>query len=627
MTLRPLSARGPLGFAMVALTAVIATTVGLAQSGPRTIGVDEIRPGMRGYGLSVLSGTTPERFDVEVIDVLHNFRPDQDLILVRTPHPLLNRARAVGGMSGSPVYLDGRLAGAYAYGWPYGTDPVIGVTPIANMLAELNRPVRPSSFPGAELFPTAPGAQRAVGRRPRASSGRTAALPPLDADALTGIRADIARVAQARANGPVGLVPAQTPMMLGGFTDDVARMLSEHLGGLGLDPVQTGGSGSAPAAANAQYVDGGAIGVQLVRGDMNTTGIGTVTHVGGQRVVAFGHPMLNGGETGLPTTTARVLHVLVSEQRSFKIAEAITPLGTLVHDRQSAIVIDTRFQAATIPLRVRLHGVEGAPRTEWNMELAHHRSFSPMLAYASVLNVLKAAAADSTDVVFRARTQVRLEGRAPLVFEEQGFMDDGPAGASSLASMRVFAAMLAAFDNPFGPARVLGLEVDLELDYRRDVLQMVSASTTEEEVEAGALVPVYLRIRRWGLPDTTRVVQVRIPRHAAGETLQITIAAGPTQGREHGRPRNLDEFLRDLGDRYPATSLVAAIALPTRGLRFDGHAVSGLPGSALDALHPATGTLVSAPFETRERQELPMGDVVFGSARLTVRVRPARATP
>lgn len=105
MTLRPLSARGPLGVAMVALTAVIATTVGLAQSGPRTIGVDEIRPGMRGYGLSVLSGTTPERFDVEVIDVLHNFRPDQDLILVRTPHPLLNRARAVGGMSGSPVYL------------------------------------------------------------------------------------------------------------------------------------------------------------------------------------------------------------------------------------------------------------------------------------------------------------------------------------------------------------------------------------------------------------------------------------------------------------------------------------------------------------------------------------------
>jgi hypothetical protein len=337
--------------------------------------------------------------------------------------------------------------------------------------------------------------------------------------------------------------------------------------------------------------------------------------------------MLNGGQVGLPTTTARVLHVLVSDARSFKIAEAITPLGTLVHDRQSAIVVDTRFQAATIPLRVRLHGVEGAPRTEWNMELAHHRSFSPLLAYASVLNALKAAAADSTDVVFRARTQLRLEGRAPIVYEERGYMEAGPAEAGALAQMRVFAAMLAAFDNPFGPARVLGLEVDLEIDYRRDVLQVVSATTTEEEVEAGALVPVYLRLRRWGQPDSTRVVQVRVPRHAAGDTLQVSISPGPSQTREHGRPRDLDEYLRNLGDRYPATSLVAAIALPTRGLRFDGHAVSALPGSALDALHPTNGTLVSAPFETRERQELPMGDVVLGSARLTLRVRQASTTP
>ncbi|MEZ4329603.1 MAG: hypothetical protein R3B40_30505 [Polyangiales bacterium] len=619
--------RGQVLIGVLGLLAAVGATVGLAQTGPRTIGVDEIHPGMRGYGLSVLSGTEPERFDVEVIDVLHNFRPDQDLILVRTPHPLLNRARAVGGMSGSPVYLDGRLAGAYAYGWPYGTDPVIGVTPIASMLAELNRPVRASSFPGAEVFPTAPGAGRATSRRPRAGGGRAAALPPTDADALTGIRGDIARVAQARVNGPVGLQPAQTPMMLGGFTDDVAQLLSRQLSALGLDPVQAGGSGAAAPQPNARYVDGGSIGVQLVRGDMNTTGIGTVTHVGGQRVVAFGHPMLNGGETGLPTTTARVLHVLVSEARSFKIAEAITPLGTLVHDRQSAIVIDTRFQAATIPLRVRLHGVEGAPRTEWNMELAHHRSFSPMLAYASVLNALKAAAADSTDVVYRARTRLRLEGRDALEFEERGYMDDGPAEAGTLAQLRVFAAMLAAFDNPFGPARVLGVEIDLEVDYRRDVLQLVSATTLEEEVEAGSTVPVYLRLRRWGQPDTTRVVQVRVPRHAAGESLQLTIAPGPSQTREHGRPRDLDEYLRDLGDRYAATSLVAAIALPTRGLRFDGHAVSALPGSALDALHPTNGTLVSAPFETRERQELPMGDVVFGSARLTLRVRPARANP
>lgn len=613
--------------ALVTTLAAVAATVGIAQSGPRTIGVDEIRPGMRGYGLSVLSGTEPERFDVEVIDVLHNFRPDQDLILVRTPHPLLNRARAVGGMSGSPVYLDGRLAGAYAYGWPYGTDPVIGVTPIANMLAELHRPLRPSSFPGAELFPTSSGGARGAARRPAPSTPRTASLPPTDTDAFASVRSEVARLAQSRAQGPVGLVPAQTPIMLGGFTDGVARMLSRELAGLGLDPVQTGGAGRPTRDPAARYIDGGSIGVQLVRGDMATTGVGTVTHVGGDRVVAFGHPMVNGGESGLPTSTARVLHVLVSDQRSFKIAEAVSPLGALVHDRQSAIVIDTRIAAATIPMRVRLHGIEGAPRTEWNMEVAYHRALSPMLAYSSLINALQSSAADSTDVVFRARTQVRLEGHDPISFEERGYMDAGPAEAGALAQMRMFAVMMAAFDNPFGPVRVTGIEVDLEVDYRRDVLQVVAATTTQDEVEAGDVVPVYLQIRRWGEPDTTRVVHVRIPRHVAGETLQITIAPGPSQTREHGRPSDLAEYLRDLGDRYPATSLVAAIALPTRGLRFDNHAVSGLPPSALDALQPVTGALVSAPFETRVRQELPMGDVVFGSARLTLRVRQPRATP
>ena len=131
----------------------------IALSTPGFIHVDEIKPGMKGYGLSVFRGTEPERFDVEVIDVLDNFRPDQDLILIRTPHPLLDRARGVAGMSGSPIYLDGRLAGAYAYGWSYGTDPVVGVTPIANMLAELERPVRLEMFPGAKPLPGCRGAR------------------------------------------------------------------------------------------------------------------------------------------------------------------------------------------------------------------------------------------------------------------------------------------------------------------------------------------------------------------------------------------------------------------------------------------------------------------------------------
>ncbi|MBC7170825.1 MAG: hypothetical protein H5U40_00270, partial [Polyangiaceae bacterium] len=320
--------------------------------------VDEIRPGMRGYGLSVFRGTEPERFDVEVIDVLHGFRPDQELILVRTPHPLLDRARVVGGMSGSPIFIDGKLIGAYAYGWPNGEDPVVGVTPIRNMLAELYRPIRPDAFPGTSPFgprPRTPSRPDQARAEPPSrdvpllfpASGEAGTLP----DAFAALDAHAARIAR---QGPLGLVPTSTPVMLGGFTDEVAQLLADKLGPLGLAPMQAGGSGRRRAGATERtrpsMVPGGAMAVSLVSGDMSTSAIGTVTHVDAAgRFVAFGHPMINQGQMGLPAAAARILHVFVSKERSMKIGEALETLGTMIHDRQSGIVIDTGMRPATVP--------------------------------------------------------------------------------------------------------------------------------------------------------------------------------------------------------------------------------------------------------------------------------------
>jgi len=160
-----LTSHAPTWIALFVAGLLTLGTAAIAQRGPATIGVEDIRPGMRGYGLSVFRGTEPERFDVEVVDVLHQFLPGQDLILARTPHPVLDRAIAVGGMSGSPIYFDGKLAGAYAYGWTFGLEPVIGITPIRSMLAEIDRPFRPTSFPGARPLPERPS--QAPTRAPR----------------------------------------------------------------------------------------------------------------------------------------------------------------------------------------------------------------------------------------------------------------------------------------------------------------------------------------------------------------------------------------------------------------------------------------------------------------------------
>ena len=157
----------------VGLFAGLGLTIPLARGDakPRTISVDEIKDGMKGYGLTVFKGTEPERFDVEVVGVLRNFRPSQELILIKTPHPRLNVTKNVRGMSGSPIYLDGRLAGAYAYSWSsFQVEPVAGVTPIAPMLAEMRRPIPPGFWPLEGGAPLPASSAKAAGTK-HASNG------------------------------------------------------------------------------------------------------------------------------------------------------------------------------------------------------------------------------------------------------------------------------------------------------------------------------------------------------------------------------------------------------------------------------------------------------------------------
>jgi hypothetical protein len=611
---------------VTSLWLAVVAGVGVGQERRSTIGVDEIQPGMRGYGLTVFRGTAPERFDVEVIDVLHNFRPDMDLILVRTDHPILDHASTVAGMSGSPIYLDGRLAGAYAYGWPFGKDPVAGVTPIASMFEEMQRPVRPDSFPGAERL--APPRRRPRALRVDSSrSPRLAGLRPYLGEEPRGAFAALDEHAReagviAQATGPRGMRRASTPIMLGGVTDSVANLLAERLEPLGLMALQAGGAAASPAGgAPPRFVDGGGIGVQLIRGDISATGIGTVTHVGRGRVAAFGHPMLNAGEVGLPTSTARVLHILASESRSFKLAEALDPLGTLIQDRQPAIIIDTSLQAETIPVHIRIRGVDGAPRTDWNVEVASHRALTPMLVFAAIANAIETTAADQTDVVYTARSRVTIEGHAPVEVVDQGYMAAGPNDAHGLGRLRLFSLMDVAYGNPFEETRVRAVDLDIEVRFERDFYEIVDASVMSDEVDPGGQANVHVVLRRRGQPDETRILPVTIPTHAAGKSVEITIQAGDDVRLEHRQARNVSDLLHVVREQLPSTSMVVSLKMPTRGLTFRGHVVRDLPASALDTLQMVNDTENSAPFVTYDRQSHAVGSVLGGSATLTLRVR------
>lgn len=608
----------------------------LARGAGGTIAVEDVRPGMKGYGLTVFRGTQPERFDVEVIDVLHNFRPDQHLILVRTHHPILEKAIVVGGMSGSPIYLEGKLAGAYAYGWLFGKEPVAGVTPIANMLAEMTRPVDPGIWKALGTSPVVPAAPNGKpgAEKPRPLHDRLSGLPPYlgreRTDGLTPLRQHAEARGYAREDkggGRSGLMqPASTPLMLSGLDDRVVDLLSGELERFGLVALQAGGGGARKPVEGASpaprpFVDGGAIGVQLIRGDMNATAIGTVTHVEGPRLVGFGHPMMNAGQPALPTSTANVLHILASEQRSFKIAESLDPLGTLIHDRQAGIVVDTRLRADTVPLTVRVKGVPGAPRTEWKVELASQRMLTPMLTLTAAFNAMSVTAAENSDMVFSARSKVKIEGHEPLEVLDYGYAPVGFGNPMPLAQLRVFDALAAAYGNPFEDARVTEMEIDLDVRFERDVITVLDALVPSTEVDPGKDVNVYLTLRRYGQPEEVRIVKVPVPATAAGEKIEIAFEPGNLVQLERPEPTNLDQILDNVRMGYPATSLVVSTKLPSQGLRLRGHVVSGLPGSAVDMLQLQGDSARSAVFATQTRQELEMKHVVLGSARVTLEVR------
>src|SRR5688572_2393490 len=332
--------------------------------------ISEVRRGMKGYGLTVFEGTKPERFEVEVIDVLRNFRPKQEIVLIKTKHPRLEVAKVVAGMSGSPIYLDGKMIGAYAYGWTFGAEPVAGVTPIRSMIDELELPL-PDKIQGwpLKLLPSgkkvasadvAPmgGAHRYAGERGHYD--------------LTDHAQKLAKATAF--DGPSAVRPVATPLLVGGMTSGAIALTKELIAPLGLEPLQAGGGSTTPEPnAPTRYEDGGAIGVELIRGDMSATGIGTVTRVEGDRLVAFGHPMMESGVTALPAAISRVLWVLASEQRSFKIGMPVRSMGALVNDRVASIVVSHSAQAPVVPVKMAISGVPGLPLSSWNFEIAHER--------------------------------------------------------------------------------------------------------------------------------------------------------------------------------------------------------------------------------------------------------------
>jgi hypothetical protein len=584
------------------------------------IPVDKIKKGMKGYGLTVFAGTTPEKFGVEVIDVLRNFRPHQELILVKTIHPRLDIAKVVAGMSGSPIYLDGKMAGAYAYGWTFGSEPVAGVTPIRSMLDEMDRPL-PRIIDGWRLD-LGGAAPKASPRTAFRGGGRyTGQLERYDAkDHATAL----ARASTMASPSPgAALRPVATPLLVGGMTGSALDVAKELFSPLGLEPMEAGGGSDADEPdAPTRFVDGGAIGVQLIRGDMSAMGLGTVTRVEGDKLVAFGHPMMESGVTALPTAIGKVAWFLASDYRSFKLGAPVRSMGALVNDRQASIVVSQGAKAPTIPVTISIKGVPGARYTDWHFTVAHEKFMTPSFLSVALGSAVQAIASDHQDVTWNAKSRLKIRGHGEIVLDDFGVSIGGTPDSRELSGSNLVRAVGAVLNNPWESAFIEGVHMDIELRYAREVQRLRGAELLESEVDAGGSARIRLTLVPFAGPLVTRIIDVPIPKHLAGQSVTLTIRPGYTVDKERPAAENLTDLVSNLVDPvFPPRSVV--VSYPgENAVTFKGRVAENLPPGAFDALRPLTATVAPDAYRAEAHQVVMLPDFMTGQDRVTVEVKP-----
>ena len=563
-----------------------------AVSAPAILPLSQVRPGMLGEAVTVFEGVKPEPFKVRVLSVVPNFLPKQDIILIRAEDPRVASCGIAAGMSGSPVYVDGKLMGAIAYGWSFAKEALAGVTPIESMLAGRQRPRRP------------PGDPFLADNGPGLPPGRPAQSP------------------SALSDGESRLLPASLPLAVSGVSDVALRELGESLRPFALVPVRAGGAGGKKPTTT--FVDvmqpGATVGVALIRGDISAAAMGTLTQVEGGTVVAFGHPLLGLGEVDLPLVSGQVHAIVASLSSSMKLASPLNEIGVVVQDLPTGIVAELGRHAPWVAVEVAVFA-RGDKKTSFRTQVVLHRRLLPLLAGTVIASALAEAEPDVTDMVIAMTTRLDVRGAGRVEVRDQLFSNEGLSSRVQ-SQARGLKALSDLLSNPFEPAVIDRIDVDIRVEYRNDVAEIVSASLPDERVRPGETMPVRVVLRPYAGKEFVEVVPVLIPRALAGKTIKIDVAAGGLVRPDMPKPESLRGLMENLGVSYPGKSIVVSLSTPDSGVSLRGRLIPSLPDSALDTLRPANQTRRADSYRVAERTHHPCDRLVSGRQELTARVRP-----
>jgi hypothetical protein len=589
----------------VAALSLSATLAAQNTQAPQTIPLSQIHTGMRGTAYTVFEGVKPEPMDVEVLGVLRNVNgPKGDIILVRLHGPKVEYTGVVAGMSGSPVYFDGKLAGAIAFRiGEFSKEPIAGVTPIASML-EINALDR---SPAEEAAATKPAVNNAAGKT--ASPGDETGLPA------------------STANFANYLKPIETPLVFNGFSEETMRRFAPQFASAGIVPVM--GAGSASDAKQPEPLEpGSAVSAVLVRGDMDIEATCTVTYIDPQRLLACGHPLLQFGSVDLPMNKAEVLATLPSPLNAFKIVNTTEPAGVFVQDRHTGIMGVFNKEPQMIPVTLTING--GAGSKEFHYEVLNNARLSPVAIMATVFNALHGVNEYGEEITYRLNGSIAVKGFPDVSLRNMFAPAENGQPAAMAAALSLGERFGRIYDNPYNAPAVKSVKLDFDLVRERRWARLESARTDVSEVRPGDQVTVETVLAPYRGERSVRQIPVRIPTSASKGTLRILVSDGETLDRvgrvnpAFGRKLDLASTIALLNKEHANNRVYVSLLEADPEARVADKVMPTLPISVMNVMDGMRGNqemVVSGESNVDETATGPLDYVVSGAQLLTVTVK------
>ena len=568
-----------------------------------TIDTDEITPAMKGYGRTVFSGKQIESFDVEVLGVLKKWEAGNDMILIKMAGGPLERTGIIAGMSGSPVYIDDKLVGAVSHGWSYSKDAIAGVTPIRAMMdvLEIDRRNRNSAPTGNDnVWSTSLNKQD------------PSVVAKLE---LYGLLHEDELFESANSQHPyiLDLVPIQTPLIVSGFDHQSLARISPLFGKIGRFSLHSSsGEDGVPVDLN-NFMPGSAVAVEIIRGDLSASAIGTVTYRDGNDILAFGHPIIQIGNTDLPMATAVVHTVLASQDTSTKMASPGQIIGRITQDRRSAIAGKIGEYTPMIPCQTE---IRGSLNVTYNFEVVHDRILTPLLVQMAVENALLATEKTVGDKSMTLTLDIGIAGREEPVRIENEYFDSGP---SWFPLYNVIEPITFLLNNEFKTAEIESIKLVAIISEQNSVAFIDNVRVSNKWVSPGEEVLIDVRLRPYTQDYTSIPVKVKVPDDVApGSSIQVIVCDAMnskvlemTSAPGHFSPSSFEQLIHYFEDGERNNNIIVKIRLNRKGLTYMGEDLPSLPNSILSIMSLSNQSGVS-PLRSEMVKRIPTEWLING---------------